>query len=53
LHLFLDSLDEARLRIGVVTTLLIEKLRQHQIERLYLRIACRTAEWPLSFEQDL
>jgi hypothetical protein len=53
LYLFLDSLDEARLRLGVVTTLLVRELQKYPIERLRLRIACRTAEWPSSFEEDL
>jgi hypothetical protein len=33
LHLFLDSLDEARLRLGVVTTLLVRELQKYPIER--------------------
>jgi len=47
LHLFLDSLDECLLRIDHVATLLVEELkRNYPVDRLFLRIACRTAEWP-------
>jgi predicted NACHT family NTPase len=55
LHLFLDSLDECLLQIQVVARLLAETLRQYSrsLNRLSLRIACRTAEWPLSFETKL
>jgi len=45
LHIFLDSLDECLLRIDNLSTILIEKLKRYPIERLYLRIACRTADW--------
>lgn len=53
LALSLDSLDECRMRISNVTALLIEVFEQLPVERLYLRIACRTADWPNSFESDL
>lgn len=48
LHLFFDSLDESLLRIGTVANLLAGWLKRHKppVERLRLRIACRTAEWP-------
>jgi len=46
LHIFLDSLDEALLRIDTISAILITELRQYPKERLYLRIACRTADWP-------
>jgi SIR2-like domain len=45
LYLFLDSLDEALLNINTLAILLAEELEKLPIERLYLRIACRTAEW--------
>lgn len=52
LHLFLDSLDECRIRVGQVGTILAEKLRQAKdhLGRLRLRIACRTADWPPTLE---
>lgn len=53
LHLFLDSLDECLLRIDYVVPLLIEELRRLPIQRLFLRISCRTAEWPNTFESEL
>src|SRR5262245_26863732 len=53
LHLFLDSLDECLLRVGTVAALLIEEFQKCPIDRLYLRIACRTADWPGSLEEGL
>lgn len=53
LHLFLDSLDECLLRIQTVTALFEEELGRYPFERLVLRIACRTADWPISFERAL
>ena len=43
LHIFLDSLDECPLRINRLCTMLSSRLKNYPIERLYLRIACRTA----------
>lgn len=45
LHIFLDSLDECLLRIDNLAAKLINKLKDCHNERLYLRIACRTADW--------
>lgn len=55
LYIFLDSLDECLLRIEVLSTLLIDKLRKYRknIDRLHLRIACRTAVWQPSLEEGL
>ena len=55
LHLFLDSLDECLFRIDAVATLLIEEFQKYRdsVDRLWLRIACRTSDWPLSLEQGL
>ncbi len=53
LALSLDSLDECRMRISNLTAFLIEVFEQLPVERLYLRIACRTADWPNSFESAL
>lgn len=50
LHLFLDSLDECLLRVDTVAALLIEKFGKCPNDRLYLRIACRTVDWPGSLE---
>ncbi len=53
LHLFLDSLDECQLSIETLAPLLIEKLKTCPIQRLSLRIACRTADWPTFLEDGL
>ena len=53
LHIFLDSLDECLLRIDNLAALLIEELGKYPIERLNLRIACRSFDWPNSLEADL
>ena len=55
LHIFLDSLDECLVRIDNVTALLAEEFERHQdkVDRLFLRIACRTAVWQSSFEEQL
>jgi hypothetical protein len=53
LHIFLDSLDEALLRIHTLAAILIDELKQYPTDRLHLRIACRTAVWPALLEQEL
>ncbi len=53
LHLFLDSLDECRLSIPVISHVLLREFSKLDIERLRLRIACRTAEWPTFLELEL
>jgi hypothetical protein len=53
LHLFLDSLDECLLRISSVAALLLDELGEYPRDRLFLRVACRTAEWPLDLERGL
>jgi hypothetical protein len=46
LLLHLDSLDEALLRIDTVAALIADELPSLPIERLSIRIACRTLVWP-------
>jgi hypothetical protein len=46
LVLFLDSLDEALLRIDSIANLLASELPRYPSSRLSVRIACRTAVWP-------
>jgi hypothetical protein len=46
LVLYLDSLDEALLRIDSVAALLADGLPRYPTERMSVRIACRTAVWP-------
>lgn len=55
LHLFLDSLDECRIRIPQVAKLLSNRFQQvrDRLGRLRLRIACRTADWPATLESML
>ena len=53
LHAFLDSLDECLLRVDTVAALLLDELRNYPVERLSLRIGCRTAEWPALLEEGL
>jgi hypothetical protein len=53
LHLFLDSLDECLIRIETVATLLAAELGHLPLDRLRLRIACRTAVWPELLRSEL
>ena len=46
LVLYLDSLDEALLRIDSVAGLLADELPRYPTPRMSVRIACRTAVWP-------
>ena len=53
LHLFLDSLDECLLRVDNIAVLLVDELPNYPVERLRLRIACRTANWPNILEDGM
>ncbi|MBW2045469.1 MAG: hypothetical protein JRI96_11380 [Deltaproteobacteria bacterium] len=55
LHLLLDSLDECRIQIPQVATIMINRFGHVRtlLPRLRLRIACRTAEWPATLEKSL
>jgi hypothetical protein len=53
LHLFLDSLDEARLRIEHAARLLLQGLDGAPHGRLVLRLSCRSADRQHEFEQEL
>jgi len=53
LHLLLDSFDECVLRINVLSQLLINQLQRYPIERLYIRIACRTGHWSDILQRQL
>jgi hypothetical protein len=53
LHLFLDSLDECLLRIDNVAAVLLEGFRAASVDRLSLRIACRTADRQSTLEAGL
>lgn len=53
LNLSLDSLDEGLLSIQVLAAWLVDEFKKLPSERLRLRIACRTAEWPTLLENGL
>src|SRR5262245_41856292 len=55
LHIILDSLDECLLRIDTVAALLGSEFHKYSdaLQRLYLRIACRTAVWPSTLADTL
>ncbi len=53
LHLFVDSLDECLLRISTVAGLLTDKLGSLPLNRLRMRIACRTGDWPKLLDDEL
>jgi hypothetical protein len=53
LHLFLDSFDECRIQINTLPVLLLSELSACDSARLNVRIACRTADWPLGLEDGL
>jgi hypothetical protein len=53
LYLFLDSLDECQLRIETISESLLNKLSTYDVNRLYLRIICRTNTWNSVFEKRL
>jgi hypothetical protein len=53
LHLYLDAVDECRLRVDVFGELLVELLRELPLDRMRLYLACRTTEWPATLEADL
>lgn len=55
LHLFLDGLDECQSRIRTVGGRILTELKEHRdkLERLSLRIVCRTGDWSKELEQGL
>jgi predicted NACHT family NTPase len=53
LELFLDSLDECRLRIESVNALLLSKIKHYGTKRLRLRIGCRSADWTKLLDKGL
>lgn len=50
LYVFLDSLDECLISIPKVSNILIDELKELSPENLFIRIACRTIDWPISLE---
>jgi hypothetical protein len=53
LELFLDSLDECRLRVESIDSLLLTRLQRHDRSRLRLRIGCRSADWSTLLDKRL
>jgi hypothetical protein len=53
LYIFLDSLDECLLSIQTASRLLADELRRYPHHNLFLRIACRTWDWPIGLEVSL
>ncbi|WP_028778879.1 NACHT domain-containing protein [Shimazuella kribbensis] len=53
LYIFLDSFDECLLRIDQLSSIISENIKNLPADRLYLRIACRTAGWPSFLENEL
>jgi hypothetical protein len=49
----LDSLDECQERVSHIATVLGSELARWPTNRLYLRICCRTGDWPESLQQQL
>lgn len=53
LHLFLDSLDEGLLEINTLANLIVDRLARLPLERLLLRIGCRSGVWPAGLTEEL
>ncbi|SEP46878.1 NACHT domain-containing protein [Propionispora vibrioides] len=53
LYLTLESFDECLIRVEILNNLLLEILKESPIDRLYLRIVCRTGYWPSALEIGL
>ncbi len=45
LYLFLDSLDECLIEIKQLGAILVNRFKRYPVDRLFLRIVCRTADW--------
>ncbi len=53
LYLTLESFDECLIRAETLTSFLLDELRSLPLERLFLRIVCRTGYWPIVLERGL
>ncbi len=53
LHLYLDSLDEARIRLETAAKLLIRGLEDAPHQRLVIRLSCRSADRHQTLENEL
>lgn len=53
LYLFIDSLDECKLRIENISAILISEFKSEKWDKLKLRICCRVADWSKYLENGL
>ncbi|MGG1600654.1 NACHT domain-containing protein [Paenibacillus naphthalenovorans] len=53
LHLFFDSFDECKIFNKSLSDSLIREIKNGPLDKLFLRIACRTAEWSHYLEEQL
>ncbi|WP_229536375.1 NACHT domain-containing protein [Pelosinus baikalensis] len=53
LNLTLESFDECLIRAEALTSFLLDEFSSLPLERLFLRIVCRTGYWPAVLEQGL
>jgi hypothetical protein len=53
LALILDSFDECQLRVEHLARLIQRRIERWPTDRLVLRVACRTAQWPTALESVL
>lgn len=53
LYLTLESFDECLIRAEALTSFLLDEFSSLPLERLFLRIVCRTGYWPGVLEQGL
>lgn len=53
LYLTLESFDECLIRAEALTSFLLDEFSSLPLERLFLRIVCRTGYWPAVLEKGL
>jgi hypothetical protein len=53
LHILLDGFDTCLLHVPTLVSLLLDRFECEATQRLSLRIACRTTEWPNDLEEGL
>ncbi len=53
LTVFIDGVDEGLIRLSTLARLILRGLERVPVERLWLRIACRTADWPATLGERL
>lgn len=53
LHIFLDSFDECLLSVPTLSSFISEEFKNLTTHNLFIRIACRTHDWPIGLEEFL